>query len=322
MFTSHIPGQLLEYAFRRVGVQVPFHIHYPFESHPGPEIILLQPGGIEALDRMGINTSDLSDGLFYVQTIRFLDKTGKTIVTYDLGIVTQERARWVWSSKLRELLSSEPVECKNTATTEGEWEREDSPDVYMQEYNGDLKESYRHDILSFDMPNAVIGVYQSRPSFFTFIVIPRTKDVDMKLLLENRPSVINEYIEEERGKRIGRSFSFPNIKLRKQMFTDKELFWGGEALLLHPLSGQNVSFWAREAVHLARLTKKGVPLRVVFGKIEKRARNTFRDHVRTLKFYMRPNIAWKALAPIYSILLRHSVSLRRRVIKNLILTEE
>jgi 2-polyprenyl-6-methoxyphenol hydroxylase-like FAD-dependent oxidoreductase len=100
------------------------------------------------------------------------------------------------------------------------------------------------------------------------------------------------------------------------------LRWGSSALRLHPLTGQDISYWAIQSGRVADdFARNGAPSPVLFAQLDRDSARMYRQHVRAIAFHLAPSWIWRVLRRPYALAVRVTPPLRRRAVRRVALLD-
>lgn len=100
------------------------------------------------------------------------------------------------------------------------------------------------------------------------------------------------------------------------------LRWGSSALRLHPLTGQDISYWAIQSGRLADdLSRNGAPAPALFAQLDRDSARMYKQHVRAIAFHLAPSRIWRVLRRPYAFAVRVAPPLRRRAVRRVALLD-
>ncbi|OGZ41585.1 MAG: hypothetical protein A3C80_00045 [Candidatus Ryanbacteria bacterium RIFCSPHIGHO2_02_FULL_45_43] len=330
VYTTRIPGFLLARALRRFGIcsgrvkisSAPFSE----KSAAEPVAILIQPGGIQALEQLGVSPNVLyKKGARIVRGVIF-DKRAKTLLSFDTRQFPAMPAGCsIELEELRTVCAPESFEFSMQAGVAEKhmWSFTPCPGIFLRVVRGELYDPARQII--WDLPGAHIGVAPLARRKILLWSIPK-----QSVMKDFEESVARTQLDFTLQKRnfiflaIGdllyeRWFPLANVGYRPS-WDGEHLHWGASSLRLHPLTGQFVSYWALQAQWLAReIATKGSLTAELARELDRRNQRMFWSHKRALNYYLKPNVFWKSVFRPYAFAMRHFPFLKRRVIKKLAL---
>src|SRR3989344_4482926 len=234
------------------------------KSAAEPVAILIQPGGIQALEQLGVSPNVLyKKGARIVRGVIF-DKRAKTLLSFDARQFPAMPAGCsIELEELRTVCAPESFEFSMQAGVAEKhmWSFTPCPGIFLRVVRGELYDPARQII--WDLPGAHIGVAPLARRKILLWSIPK-----QSVMKDFEESVARTQLDFTLQKRnfiflaIGdllyeRWFPLANVGYRPS-WDGEHLHWGASSLRLHPLTGQFVSYWALQAQWLAgRLRRKG-----------------------------------------------------------------
>ena len=334
--TTRMPADLLRIALRQRGLQSEqLGIHWSAgDGLLAPKAILLQAGGVRALEMMGLQLDRLPGVGPAVRKVLILDARGDPLILYDTSIASPRWCpRWILTDAIRRQLAlasgspelqREPVPmvpswCRYSVSTSKGWTSLSCPGTLVRVLDGALTSQDTH--LVWDGRHAFVGIGQISDQQLLMFAVPkgtRTTIVQQQAqaleALNETPTTLHPYLRVHNQPYQDTWFPVRSIGYRR-CWDGHALRWGPAALRLHPLTGQHLSYWAIEANWLAdKLAHHGELSHALLAALDRQHRRFFRQHLNTLNFYLRPTLFWKAIYRPYAWALRHSRLLRSRAL--------
>ena len=199
------------------------------------------------------------------------------------------------------------------------------PGILLRRLPGRLRRPGTHVV--WDGPGAHVGLTQLSEETVFCYAVPRAvgpKDHELRVCrdaLDEVPRRLAGHLEHLESPRQDEWFSLDRVGYRSCRGGDV-LRWGPGSLRLHPLTGQHLSYWAIQAIRVAAdVARHGTPSAGLLDRLDRDARMIYRRHLRSMAFYLRPTLVWRALFRPYARVLRHSAFLRRRTVTRVALLD-
>lgn len=335
--STRLPAALLRQALRRFAVPLD---SVAFDEEPldgpcadgEPPVVLIQAGGINALEQLGVKTDRLLRSGAPVERVLILGAAGHAVFSLE-SRVAGRCPLWVAPAVLREALGqaeqtgeanrggSHDARRGHVRRENGPWHRVACQGILLHMRHGCLAQPYRNSTLIWDGHRAVVGVCQFTGDTLFLYAVPKQPTLKTserettRIALDEAPDVLRSYVQ--RAGELRQAWWFPLEWIGYRPCWDgQQLRWGAASLRLHPFSGQFLSYWAIQSMWLAKaMARRRRPAPAWFQHIDQASRSLFSQHVRTMQYYMRPTAVWRMLFHPYTWALRHSVLLRSRVVR-------
>lgn len=326
--TSRLAADVLRIALAARGVPVDtvrLHVPAADEEERKPAAVCLQPGGLRAFRRMGL---DLDAQGTVITGLQLLHPRGHRAARLDLTFLsTACPMLFIATDVLRRVLAAaaqarSPSAPATPPPAPDPWPSNGTcrpcPGVLQQVFRGRLRDP--QDLILWDHPRAYVGVGQlsdDRVVLYTASVLaapaPLQRDAGRRVLeesverLADRIQALDGLVDE-------RWFPLPEAGSRP-CWDGSGLRWSSAALRLHPVSGMAISYWALQANHLAdALARHGRPSAHFIRALDARNRRMVRRNLLSISFHLRPTwLRRTAYWPAVWLLARWA-GLRRAVI--------
>jgi 2-polyprenyl-6-methoxyphenol hydroxylase-like FAD-dependent oxidoreductase len=310
--SSYTAALILRKAFERFGVDGERYRVVTTASHlkPGPEILLLQPGGLIALDRLGIPLGRLMKEGQPVQGLRFFERCGGRGWAIRHTIVGEGKvppALAIPTKRLAEILADvqPPEPC---GEPQGEWVvRKRRTGMAVQVCGGELDldglgmlwDSGKFHVGIVDVGDGKLLRYAVAAGDGMGSQEGAAVSFDAAADIHSSRLSIGEVHHEcwfpERSAGVAKASS------------DGVLLWGCCAADLHPLTGQTLSYWAGEAVWLANKLageRADEPFAALAARSHARNLAMFRRNSLITGYHLRHSLLWQIARRPYTLALR------------------
>ena len=287
-----------------------------------PLAVFLQPGGIRALHRLGVEVAPLARQGCTISKTLLLDARQRPHAALDFSSASPWLPMWIPLVELRAALarSAESQEVTPTcAISAGDrphsaanipWRQRWCPGIFLRTLQGSLQN--RQTQLIWNGSSTYVGIAQTSPCSILMYAVSKSpdplalqRDRCLRALDEARP-LLDRYAAQPSEAAVDQWFPLSFIGYRT-CHDGQVLFWGHETLRLHPLTGQDLSYWAIQAAWLTQaMIDRRLPLPELFRRLDQRNRWMFRQHLKTLYFFLPPTWRWRVIYQPYVQMLRAS----------------
>ena len=288
---------------------------------------------MRAFSHLGLETAAVAARGVPIRSLLLLDRVGRPMLEYAPSLSGGPDPIWVPLEAVREIIANTmgaaAVRPCQVIVAAGEspagWTGTACPGILLRRLHGQLARPGTH--LVWDAPDAHVGLTQLAEDMVFCYAVPRavaSKDEEFLVCRET----LDGLSERLAGHivRLGNPvqdewFPLDGVGYRSCRGADA-LRWGPGALRLHPLTGQHLSYWAIQSVRLAEeVARNGGPSAGFLDRLDRDARTVYQRHLRSMAFYLRPTLFWRALFHPYALALRHSAFLRQRTVARVALLD-
>ncbi len=327
IYSSPIAGQFLYRAFEKYNIDSALYkilVPKPVPVNSDPGAVIIQPGGVLALEELGYSLDELYSYGQSIYGFHCFDDKGRLKWRIDSSIFdtyTAPPALVITSRKWRGVLGKiDTLEIVKHPPPIKAVIKQPSHPILIQLSEGYVQLNKLG--MVWDSTNVHTGVMNAGENITLTYVIPKYNNYSIEQCLIELNRLNNLF-----GDRI---FSCNNPIQQKWFILDpigvntslssKVLLWGGFAMQLHPLTGQVISYWAQQALWLAKhLSSHKQSFLQLKEVVLTRNCRMYRHHKHFLNYYLRTSIYHKIIYAPYTFGLRYIPFMKRQALRKLAL---
>ncbi|MEK7643333.1 MAG: hypothetical protein AAB372_02700 [Patescibacteria group bacterium] len=285
-----------------------------FPEKSTPPFFVLQPGGLRALEVLGI---EVPHGISIKKTT-IRDRSKNVIVEYDFQRLLGGACPMIFEGQ--EFIGSMYSQMPTVSQLDASVGRvvQDSfpaPGIRIRVYKGTLHNVHEH--ILYVMGTEYVGMAQMNDQSFFYYAISSKRDNER----DATSRAMDECMEmnAERGALLLDTWVPLSTIALYDTSDEFDMAWGSARLALHPFTGQHISFFACEALRYKRAMSAGMSAEKCAREFAIRSKSFYDIHKRVMRFYVDQTFSWRVARMLYPLILRHSHLIRERAIRRITL---
>ncbi len=324
IYSSYIAAGLLQRALTQFGIEKERYqiLTPPPTSSSTPLALLIQPGGITALQQLGYRADELYGAGQPLHGLHVYDHLGRSKWRIDIATIADTPpALGIESRKLLEILDSTTQfkSFEKTPELEVVIKHACNP-ITIQLLSGRL----RYDVgLIHDMNKGHVGIVNISDALVLTYFIPKdgvSENSEAASAISELQKNSSGIIDVALPALSQQHFHPEQIGVRRSVERG-HLLWGSLAVQMHPLTGQAISYWAQQSLWLAeRLAMSDDRIGVIQEESHSSNIRMYKRHKHIVNYHLRPSYLSKLIHIPYTVSLRYIPYIRRRAMRMLALT--